>query len=192
MQGQSRGDRVKLYDELYDAWKRELENTELEKLLSDFYSRVADYLRRLKEEGRMLDKRTVKARLLKDEMQNVKRMVHELIQTRYRKLVKKAANGERITSGFLTVEEKKIHAGVLPLAEAYHSLAENILRGYAQKVNVEQKHKNAVLRFLKNVPEIIGADMKTYGPFKIEDVASLPLDNSRILVKQGLAERVEV
>jgi len=181
-----------LYDELYDAWKRELENVELEKLLSDFYSRVADYLRRLKEEGRMLDKRTVKARLLKDEMQNVKRMAHELIQTRYRKLVKKAANGERITSGFLTVEEKKIHAGVLPLAEAHYSLAENILRGHAQKVNVEQKHKNAVLRFLKNVPEIIGADMKTYGPFKIEDVASLPLDNSKILVKQGLAERVEV
>ena len=181
-----------MYDELYDAWKRELENVELEKLLSDFYSRVADYLRRLKEEGRMLDKRTVKARLLKDEMQNVKRMVHELIQTRYRKLVKKAANGERITSGFLTVEEKKIHAGVLPLAEAHYSLAENILRGHAQKVNVEQKHKNTVLRFLKNVPEIIGADMKTYGPFKIEDVASLPLDNSKILVKQGLAERVEV
>jgi DNA replication factor GINS len=181
-----------LYDELYDAWKRELENRELEKLSPNFYSRIADYLRRLKEEGRMLDKRTVKARLLKDEMRNAKRMVHELIQTRYRKLVKKAANGERIPSSFLTTEEKKIYTGVLPLAEAYYSLTENILRGYAQKVNVEQKHKNAVLRFLKKVPEIIGADMKTYGPFKIEDVASLPLDNSKILVKQGLAERVEV
>jgi DNA replication factor GINS len=181
-----------LYEELYDAWKRELENVELEKLLSDFYSRTADYLKRLKEEGRMLDKRTVKAHLLKDEMQNVKHMVHELIQARYRKLVKKAAEGERIPSSFLTMEEKKIYAAVLPVAEAYHSLAENILRGYTQKVNVEQKHKNAVLRFLKKVPEIIGADMKTYGPFKIEDVASLPLDNSKILVKQSLAERVEV
>jgi DNA replication factor GINS len=181
-----------LYDELYDAWKRELENTELEKLLPNFYSRIADYLRRLKEEGRMLDKRTVKASLLKNEMRNVKRMVHELIQTRYRKLVKKAAKGERFSSGFLTTEEKKNYAGVLPVAEAYHNLAENILRGYVQKVNVEEKHKNAVLRFLKMVPEIIGADMKTYGPFKIEDVASLPLRNSKILVKQGLAERVEV
>jgi DNA replication factor GINS len=181
-----------LYDELYAAWKRELENVELEKLSSDFYSKIADYLRRLKEEGRMLDKRTVKARLLKDEMRNVKRMVHELIQTRYRKLVKKAAEGERISPSFLTMEEKKIYAGVLPVAEAYHSLAENILRGSTQKINVEQEHKNAVLRFLKKVPEIIGADMNTYGPFRIEDVASLPLDNSKILVKQGLAERVEV
>jgi DNA replication initiation complex subunit (GINS family) len=44
---------------------------------------------------------------------------------------------------------------------------------------------------LKEVPAIIGADMKTYGPFKVEDVAALPVENTKILVKQGLAERVE-
>lgn len=181
-----------MYNELYEAWKRELENTELEKLSSDFYSKIANYLRRLKEEGRMLDKRTVKARLLKNEMRNVKRMIHELIRARYRKLIKKAAKGEKIPSDFLTIEEKKIYTGVLPLAEAYQSFAKNILRGYEPKVNVKQKHKKAVLRFLKKVPAIIGADMETYGPFKVEDVASLPVENTRILVKQGLAEKVEV
>jgi DNA replication initiation complex subunit (GINS family) len=34
--------------------------------------------------------------------------------------------------------------------------------------------------------------MATFGPFKVEDVASLPLENAKILVKQGLAERIEV
>jgi DNA replication initiation complex subunit (GINS family) len=34
--------------------------------------------------------------------------------------------------------------------------------------------------------------MKTYGPFKAEDVASLPVENVKILVKQGLAEKIEV
>jgi len=34
--------------------------------------------------------------------------------------------------------------------------------------------------------------MKTYGPFMVEDVASVPLENAKILVKQGLAEVVEV
>ena len=33
--------------------------------------------------------------------------------------------------------------------------------------------------------------MKTYGPFIVEDVASLPVENARILVKQGLAVLVE-
>jgi DNA replication factor GINS len=48
-----------------------------------------------------------------------------------------------------------------------------------------------VLRFLKDVPALIGSDMKTYGPFEAEDVATLPSENAKILVKQGLAEKVE-
>ena len=38
---------------------------------------------------------------------------------------------------------------------------------------------------------IIGADMKTYGPVMAENVSSVPVENARIFVKQGLAEKVE-
>ena len=34
--------------------------------------------------------------------------------------------------------------------------------------------------------------MKTYGPFVAEDVASLPVENAKMLVKQGLAVSIEV
>jgi DNA replication factor GINS len=180
-----------MYNELYEIWKHELESAELGRLPPDFHSRIADYLRRLKEESRMLDKRTVKARLLKSEMRNVKRMVRELIRTRYGKLAMKVAEGEKIPSDVLTAEEEKIYAGVSPLAEAYQSFAKSILHGHVPKY-VEQKHRRAALRFLKDVPAIIGADMETYGPFRVEDVASLPVENAKILVKQGLAEKVEV
>ena len=55
-----------------------------------------------------------------------------------------------------------------------------------------QPHKRSTIRFLKNIPAIMGADMKSYGPFIAEDVASLPPQNAQILVKQGLAVLVEV
>lgn len=181
-----------MYNELYEIWRHELESVELEKLPSDFYFGAAEYLRKIKEESRMLDKRTVKARLLKKEMQNVKRMVRELIQTRYKKLIKKVAKGEKVPLNILTSEEEKIYTGSAPLAEAYHSFAEHLLRGQMLKMDVKQKGRTAILRFLKDVPAIIGADMKTYGPFKIDDIASLPTENAKILIKQGLAEKVEV
>jgi DNA replication factor GINS len=180
-----------MYDELYGIWKRELESVELEKLPPDFYSKITDYLRRLREESRMLDKRTVKASLLKKEMQNVKRMVYELIRSRHKKLAKKTLKGENFPSNLLTVEEEKVYTRVSLFAEAYRNFAKGILRGYVPKVDMEQEHKRAVLRFLKDVPAIIGADMKAYGPFKVEDVATLPIENAKILVKQGLAEKVE-
>ncbi|MDI6847935.1 MAG: hypothetical protein QMD23_07425, partial [Candidatus Bathyarchaeia archaeon] len=170
-----------MYNELYEVWKREIESVELGRLPPDFYSRIVDYLRRLKEESRMLDKRTVKARLLKSEMQNVKRMLRELLRMRYRKLVKKVAKGQKVPPGSLSIEEEKIHIGVLPFAEAYHNFAKNLFRGHVLKTAVEREYKRAVLRFLKDVPAIIGADMETYGPFKVEDVASLPFENAKIL-----------
>jgi DNA replication factor GINS len=180
-----------MYNELNEVWKRELESDELENLSPDFYSRIADYLRKLKEESRMLDKRTVKATLLKKEMQNVKRMARDLIRTRYKKIFRKVFKGEKVQSNVLTVEEGKIYLGFSSLAETYWGFTKNILRGYIPKVDLEQEHKRAVLRFLKNVPAIIGADMKTYGPFEVEDVASLPIENAKALIKQGLAEKVE-
>jgi DNA replication initiation complex subunit (GINS family) len=110
---------------------------------------------------------------------------------RYKKILKKASEGEKFSSGILTSEEEKLLAGVLPLAEAFQSFTRNLLQGRLIQMNVEQDRKTVLLRFLKEVPAIVGADMKPYGPFVPEDVASLPSENSVILVKQGLAQRIE-
>jgi len=181
----------KMYNELYEIWKSEIENVELGRLPSDFYFRIADYLRKLREESRMLDKKTLKAWLLGKEMLNVKRMVLEVIQARYKKLVRKVAKGEKVPSGVLTSEEEEIYKRASPFAEAFRNFAKNVLRGHVLKAGMKQERKRTVLRFLRDVPAIIGADMKTYGPFKVEDVASLPVENAKILIKQELTERVE-
>ena len=181
-----------MYDELYAAWQRELESTALGSLPPDFYIRIADYLRRIKEESRMLDKKTVKASLLERELQNVKRMLQELVQVRYKKLIRIISDGQKAPSDLLTVEEAKMCAGFVPFTEAYQRFAKSLLQGQVSKVDVERVHKRVALRFVKAVPAVIGADMNTYGPFKVEDVASLPVENAKILVKQGFAEVVEV
>lgn len=140
----------------------------------------------------MLDKRTVKARLLRSEMGNVRHIFHELIQIRYRKLTKEAMATNNVPSDVLTAEEDKLLRGVLTLAEAYQTFAKNLFQGHLSTASFSGSQKSAVLRFLKEVPAIIGTDVKSYGPFKAEDVASLPIENAKVLVKQGLAERIEI
>jgi len=44
----------------------------------------------------------------------------------------------------------------------------------------------------KDVSTIISADIKAYDLFKVEAIASLPVENAQILVRQGLAEKVEI
>ncbi len=179
-----------MYDELYEVWRRELENADLVKIPSDLYSRLADYFRRLREEGRMLDKRTVKAKLLAKERQNIRFMASELIRTRYKKLIKQVTYGKKVPFDVLTTEEKVL-LDIPNYSEAFKSFIDNIFKGHVQQIDVLPKHKRTVLRFVKDIPAIIGADMKTYGPFKIEDIASVPAENAKILVKQGMADNVE-
>jgi DNA replication initiation complex subunit (GINS family) len=181
-----------MYDELYAAWRFEIENTALGSLPPDFYARAADYLRRIKEENRMLDKKTVKASLVEHELERVKCMLQELVWARYKKLGALITENQKVPSGLLAVEEAAMCAVFLSFTEAYQKFAEKLLRGQVLKVGIKKARKRVALRFIKNIPAVIGADMKTYGPFMVEDVASVPVENAKILVKQGLAEVVEV
>ena len=48
-----------LYDELYEIWKNEkVSENEIQLLPNDFYSRIAIYIKKMKEENRMLDRKT--------------------------------------------------------------------------------------------------------------------------------------
>lgn len=196
-----------MYNELYAAWRREIEEASLGRLPPDFYARIADYLKHLKEENKILDKKSIKLNLLEHETQNVNRMLGELLRARYKKLVKTISQSQKMPSNLLTIEETKMSESFVAFADAYQKFARDLLKGQTQTIKTEVirvdfkaepevkpefSHKRVALRFIKSIPTIIGADMKTYGPFVPEDVASLPADNAKMLVKQGLAVAIEV
>jgi DNA replication factor GINS len=195
-----------MYNELYAAWQREIDDPTLGGLPPDFYAKIAEYLRRIKEEDKVLDKKSVKMNLHEHEAQNVERMLEELLGARYRKIVKTVTKTQKLPSELLTFEEAKMCETFAGFAKSYHKFADDLMQGQLVvepiKVTVRveanvaapapQPHKRSTIRFLKNIPAIMGADMKSYGPFTAEDVASLPPQNAQILVKQGLAVLVEV
>lgn len=140
----------------------------------------------------MLDGKTIKAKLLAHESRNAQKMIRELILMRHEKTVKKTLAGETLPMEYLIQEEEKIVKEISPFSESFQTLLKDILGGRSPLIESKEKPKKRVLRFVKEIPAIIGADMKTYGPFKPEDIASLPQENAKILVKQGVAVEVEV
>jgi DNA replication initiation complex subunit (GINS family) len=193
-----------MYNELYMAWLREMGEDSLGGLPRDFYVKIADYLKRIKEENRLPDKKSVKVSLLDHEANNVALMLEELLWARYKKLLKKISQNQTLPSELLTVEEAKMCESFAAFAGAYQKFTKDLLQGQISqtgsqavrqtetKAEVEVSHKRVTVRFTKNIPAIMGADMKSYGPFLVEDVASVPAENANILVKQGLAVLVEV
>ena len=60
-----------------------------------------------------------------------------------------------------------------------------------QIIQIMQYDAKAVLiRFLQDAEQIVGADMAKYGPFKAEDVSSVPYDNAQAFISQKIASKV--
>ena len=207
-----------MYDQLFAAWKREIDDLTLGGLEPDFYVKLTEYLAHIKEDKGAIDKKSVKVSLLEHEARNVERMLEDLLQLRYRKIIKTVTRMHRAPIELLTAEEAKMCQNFVGFENAYAEFAKNLMAGQETPITVtitqptisetlvpatqaakqeikppaHVTHKRLTLRFTKSIPAIMGADMKSYGPFNAEDVASLPALNAQILVKQGLAVLVEV
>jgi DNA replication initiation complex subunit (GINS family) len=118
-----------LYNELYDAWRREKNSAELLSLPRDFYAKLAEYVRKIREESRMLDEKTTKGRLLLHEAENVRRMVGELVLLRHGKAVQLVSRGEAVNVEGLTKEEEKLFGDVAPGFEVFQGILKEIEGG---------------------------------------------------------------
>ncbi|MEM3466985.1 MAG: hypothetical protein QW702_04215 [Candidatus Bathyarchaeia archaeon] len=182
-----------MYDELLEFWRRERENIGLQSLPKDFYARLADYMRRIREERRMMDEESLRGKLLQKEEENVRKMIGELIRMRHDKILQLVISGEIVPLTALTEEEESFYSNLSAHSEAYRSLLDDIMQGRKpRKINRRETKGFLTVRIVKEIPQIVGVDMKIYGPFKPEDIATLPEENARALIKQGAAIEINI
>ena len=91
----------------------------------------------------------------------------------------------------LSVEEKKIFSIFSSFYKEYQLFRKKLFQGAVLTSDFSEPSKRVTLRILKDIPDLIGSDMKSYGPFLVEDVASLPPENAELLIKRGLGKLVE-
>jgi DNA replication factor GINS len=177
-----------VYNDLYKAWKAEKTSEKPQPLPSDFYQRATGYLSGLEDDSVASDRRTIQGRLLLNEKEMAQRLLEELRQTRLRKIVNAARDGSAISTNDLTEEERTL---ATRFNESLTSFKEHN-NAKQSAYPSEELTELSVVRFLNDIPEIVGVDLKIYGPYKKEDVGSLPDQNALALIKQGLAKEIDV
>jgi DNA replication initiation complex subunit (GINS family) len=180
-----------MYNKLFNAWQYEIENEELGCLTIDFFSNLSDYIAYLKEENNKESQKTVKSSLLLHELEHVNCMVEELIYARYLKIIKITKDKNKLPSTKLSSEEKKIFSNFSSFIKDYQLFRKTLFQGKAKNHEIMKSSQRVTVRILEDIPALIGADMKSYGPFLVEDVASLPSENAELLIKRGLGKIVE-
>jgi DNA replication factor GINS len=172
---------------LYKAWKSEIDTREPQSLPNDFYQKTDTYLNGLEREIGSIDEHSARGRLTHKEKEIGDRLLHELKQIRLRKLLELAERGETINEANLADEEKLF---VQDFIKSLQDLRQTKVK--PEPAPTEEKVELLIVRFLQDIPEIVGTDLKIYGPYKKEDIGSLPDSNARALVRQGAAKEIEV
>jgi len=183
-----------MYRQLYEVWRNEAEATTIQPLTKGFYPKIREYLKGLEEELGLLDVKSLKFRLKKQELSQASRLARLLVEMRLKKMASSCQiQGESVYPENLTDEEKALHSQIVETSKSLKSFAADILETEILKPSPKVKpHRATVVRFTKETPAIMGADMKSYGPFKAGDVASIPTENIEGLIKHDIAKKVEI
>ncbi len=176
-----------IYDETFEAWRRELHSSEIQNLRPDYYKDLAAHIRRLREAQRNLDQKSLKANVLEDELNRLQQLVQQLMAKRVEKMARGASQGLQLS---VSPWEKWVLEEYTNIARHLDRVREDLVRGKEPLLSPERKKATIFVRFLKDVPSIIGVDLRAHGPFLEEDIAGLPWENAESLIRQGVAVEI--
>ena len=199
------------YGRLHEAWSKEKTNKELQNIPDDLLHEMKDYVATINKTP--TDENTLAGQLTRTEKQYANQLLRELTEMRLRKIVTLEVNNLPIDAQAMTPEEQKLHSNFRQLLTGFRQGADlpepapvtvtpepeptkpaptKRAKPTPKPVVKLDEVEMILVRFLQPLPAIMGIDMKAYGPFQPEELATIPQQNAENLIKRGIAKPVEV
>ena len=164
---------------------RETENESIQEISTNFYREISDLIGNLKKQEFDGVENKIKNSLIQMMIDLTSLLLHIRLD--------KISKSGKIVFENLLDEEKFILDSEEEKRERTEMILSAAINGkskFLESISLNHKTKTIVVRFLKEVDEIIGADLARYGPFKIEDVATIPYENAQALIGKNVATKV--
>ncbi|MCE9617204.1 MAG: hypothetical protein K8Q88_02430 [Nitrosarchaeum sp.] len=172
-------------NKLHHIVLRETESDSIQEINPDFYRNLSDFIGDLKKQ----EFDGVESKIKETIIDTATELTSLLINIRLDKISK----SDNIDFKNLLDEEKFILDAEEEQRERTEMILSATINGkskFLESISQNHKTKTVVIRFLKEVDEIIGADLEKYGPFKTEDVATIPYENAQALIAKNIATKV--
>ncbi len=155
-------------------------------LPTDFYSGISAYSQKLKRSAGY-GSSEVSVRLIATQARMIESMVKQLLKLRTKKAMQQNALLQ------LLPEERYVCSAELKFQKRFQTLVEAVSSGqpsFVEFAHLTESQRRVTVRFVKQVGELVGLDMRRYGPFEPDDVASIPAASADILIAGGDAIEV--
>jgi len=171
---------------LYQVALSEVSATELQEINSDFYTSVSNFIAKLK--GETYD--GVESKINSGLINFVLELTTTILQIRIKKIKDLPINTEKLLDieKFILTSEDETKEREEMILSAILGGKSKVLESVAQKT----KTRLVSIRILKEVEQIIGSDSENYGPFKPEDIATIPFENAQTLITENRAVKIRI
>lgn len=183
---------------LREIQKKERSGSELCRLDEGFYEAVSDYILRKK---RIRDKGKGLSFSEKKEIENIGPVVKSIYDTRETKIVNGALKAARTGIKIVNVLpcEMKLFEEVKSRIMDSRTALETVLRPKKESDSVNESapaqdsntSNISQIRIIEDIPEFVGEDLKSYGPWKAGEDVMCPKSFADIFIKGGKAEDAE-
>jgi len=149
-------------------------------------------------------KKALKSEEDKSELENVKIRLSSIFDMRERKIINSALDFVRDgpEPANMLKEEKELFDAVVSSIKAYRNAMSSVLdfsgkseisdeRENKKTENAESEDDLIPVDFKEDIAEFVGIDMKTYGPLKRGDIASIPRANAVVLQNLGKGDIIK-
>jgi DNA replication initiation complex subunit (GINS family) len=163
------------------------ENSEaLNPLQRDAYVRLARYAQKLRV---TMDSNgeDISGRLCRKQIWLIEAMTRRLLQLRLEK-------AEKLRSRNSLPEEESIVNSRIEAQKNQERFVRAVVDGHPSFFSLAQKRhvrRIVTVRILKPVGEIMGTDLRRYGPFDVHDLARVPAGNAELMVENSEAALVQ-
>ena len=163
----------------------ETENDSLLEIKPNFYRNLSDFIGNLRKQEFDGVENKIKDTMIEMATELTSLLIHIRLE--------KISNSDNFDISHLLDEEKFIfdsHEEQNVRIEMILSATISGKSKFLESLAENHKIKKVVIRFLSDVDEIIGADLERYGPFKVEDIATIPYENAQALIAKKIAIKV--
>jgi DNA replication factor GINS len=163
----------------------ETENDSLLEIKPNFYQNLSDFIGNLRKQEFDGVENKIKDTMIEMATELTSLLIHIRLE--------KISNSDNFDISHLLDEEKFILDSHEEQNERIEMILSATISGkskFLESLAENHKIKKVVIRFLSDVDEIIGADLERYGPFKVEDIATIPYENAQALIAKKIATKV--
>ena len=172
---------------LYRTALNEIENNDVQQITPDFFTTLSQFIGKLKTE----EYSGIEAKLKNDLVDKTSLLTSLIMKFR----LEKASIQTNTNKENLIDEERFVLDSSDEMQERNEMILTSTLNGKTKVLeSISQKHKTKPIsiRFLKDVDEITAVDSEKYGPFKSEDIATIPNKDAQELITKNLAVKIHI